>query len=356
MSIVERNGNFYAVVYIDGKQKWLAAGTNRSKAKALHDEWVVKNRRGELVVPKPITFSEFSDIWLKDYCAIRLKPVTVKEYKGYLDKYLIPAFGRMKLSSIRPEHVQRHVTRLVTEGRLAPKSVKNQLVPMKRIFAMAIQWGYANRNPAEHIALPRIEHTEQAFLTPAQMRTLIQATDPKWKALIACACLCGLRKGEILGLTWDSVLWDEHQLWIRRSLWGGVLQEPKTKKSIAKVPMSPSLESLLLERMTAAPASEMNLVFCRDDGSPLRPEYVNNGILAPALKGAGLPRICPHQMRHSFVAALCAQEPPLPLKVIQEMARHASIQTTLDRYGHLMPDAKEDAAMRLERAVWGSPD
>jgi len=152
------------------------------------------------------------------------------------------------------------------------------------------------------------------------------------------------------------VLWDEHKLWVRRSLWGGVLQEPKTKKSIAKVPMPPVLESLLFKRMAISPASEMNLVFCRDDGSPLRPGYVNNGILAPALKAAELPKVCPHQLRHSFVAALCSQEPLLPLKVIQEMARHASIQTTLDRYGHLMPDAKEDAALRLERAVWGASE
>jgi len=351
VAIVERNGHFYAVVRIDGKRRWLAAGTNRAKAKCLHDEWVVKSRKDELVIPKAITFAEFSKIWLNDYCAIRLKPVTIKEYGGYLDKYLIPEFGHMKMAQVRSIHVQRHVSKLVQEGRLKPKSIKNQLVPLKRMFAVAIQWGYATRNPAEHIALPRIQHEEMPFLTPQQMRVLIEATDPKWKALIACACLCGLRKGECLGLTWDSVLFDEHKLNIRQSLWNGALQTPKTKKSIAKVPMPPSLEALLMERMVISPASEMNLVFCRDDGSPLRPEFVNNSILAPALKSAGLPRCTPHSLRHGFVCALIAEN--LPLKVIQDMARHSSIQTTLDRYGHLLPNAKEDAAMRLERAVWG---
>ena len=350
MSIYERNGHYYAIVYIDGKQKWLAAGTNRSKAKALHDEWTVKARRGELVVPKPVLFSDFSEIWLNDYCEIRLKPVTVYEYRGYLRKHLLPVFGHMKLAAIRPEQVQRFVKAKVDEG-LSPKTVKNMLVPVKRMYAMAIQWGYATRSPAQHIALPRIEHIERAFLTPPQMKSLIEATDPKWKALIACACMCGLRKGECLGLTWDSVLWDERKIHVQRSMWHHKLQTPKTKKSQAKVPMSTTLESLLLERMTVSPASEMNLVFCRDDGSPLRQEYVNNGILSPALERAGLPRVTFHELRHSFVGALIAEN--LPLKVIQEMARHASIQTTLDRYGHLMPNAKEDAAAKLERAVWG---
>lgn len=352
MSIVERNGNFYAVVYIDGRQRWLACGKSKKKAKALHDEYVVKSRRGELVIPKPITFADFAELFVNDYCRVALKPVTVKEYRGYLDKYLVPEFGRMKVGAIRAEHVQRYVSRLVREARLSPKSIRNQLTPFRRMFTVAQQWGYANSNPAKGIALPAPENKEMAFLTPEQMRTLIEQVDPQWKALVALACTCGLRKGECLGLCWDAVLWDERRLHIRRSLWNGTFQEPKTKKSSAKIPMPSTVEALLMERMTISPASEMNLVFCRDDGSPVRADYVNRGILQPALDRAGLPQVTFHGLRHSFVAAHIAAG--TPIKVIQELARHASIQTTLDRYGHLTPESKEDAARRLEEAVWGA--
>ena len=95
----------------------------------------------------------------------------------------------------------------------------------------------------------------------------------------------------------------------------------------------------------------MNLVFCRKDGSPLRAEYVNFKIMKSALAKAGLPHVTFHGLRHSYVAAQIAAG--TPIKVIQELARHSSVQTTLDRYGHLLPDSKEDAAAKLEEMMWG---
>jgi len=351
VAIVDRNGNYYAVVRVDGRQRWLSCGRSKRKAQMLHDEYVVKARRGELHIPKPITFAEFARLFIQDYCEVALKPVTVKEYRGYIDKYLSPEFGRTKMTAIRPEQVQQYVSSLVRENRLSPKSIRNQIVPLRRMFTIAQQWGYVNSNPARGIALPRQGRKEMSFLTPEQMRLLIETTDPEWKALIALGCMCGFRKGECIGLTWDSVLWNEHRIHVKQSLWGGELQEPKTPRSMAKVPMPRKVEDLLLERMMISSGSEMNLVFCRADGSPLRPDFVNRGILDLALKRAGLPRVTFHGLRHSFVAAHVGAG--TPIKVIQELARHASIQTTLDRYGHLTPESKEEAARRLDVAVWG---
>ena len=155
-----------------------------------------------------------------------------------------------------------------------------------------------------------------------------------------------------MGLTHDSILWAEKKILVNKSMWNGKLQEPKTKRSVAKVPMTPTVEATLMDRQLVCPASPMNLVFCRGDGTPLRQDWVNRGVLEPALKRAGLPRITYHGLRHSFVAGLISQN--VPIKVIQELARHASIQTTLDKYGHILPDSKEDAVGLLERAVWGA--
>lgn len=353
MSLFQRNGRWYAIVYVNRKQRWVPvpSSLNKSQRQAFHDELVVKNRRGELIVPKPITFEEFSKVWMRDYCEVSLKPVTIAEYQGYLRKYLIPSFGSMKMTAIHPQHAQRHVADLVRADRLKPKTIRNQMVPAKRMFELAIRWGYATSNPFEKIALPRQEHDEVSFLSPLEVRRLIEATDPKWRALVALGAMCGLRKGECLGLPHDAILWSEKSIQIRRSLWNGQIQEPKTKRSISKMPISPTVEALLMERVVNCPASQMNLVFCRDDGSPLRPDYVNRGILKPALERAGLPAVSFHGLRHSFVAGLISQN--VPIKVIQELARHASIQTTLDKYGHILPDSKEDAMAKLEAAVWG---
>lgn len=352
MAIVRRGDNYYAVLSIDGKQKWVACGTNERRAKALHDEFIVKASRGELEFPKAIAFADFAEMWLRDYAALMLKPVTVYEYGISIRKYLLPEFGRMRVSAIRHQHIQTFISRLVREGRLSAKSIRNHIVPLRRMFTIAVRWGYASSNPAEKLALPRVVQREMAFLTIDQMRELIEATPSEWRALIALGCMCGLRKGECLGLQWSSVLWDDHSLDVRYSIWNGRLQEPKTKSSKSRVPMPATVENLLLERMTTSPASPMDLVFCRDDGSPLRPDWVNRGLLRPTLERAGLPSLGFHGLRHGFVAAHIASG--TPIKVIQELARHASIQTTLDRYGHLQPEAKTNAARALDEALWGS--
>lgn len=354
MAVVEKNGSYYAVVWIanEKKQKWISCGKSKKKAKAIHEEYQSRARRGELRTLKKATFKQFSELWLADYCRVTLKPVTISEYESYLNRYLVPAFGNLQLTAIHSDDIQRHVADLVREHRLATKSIRNQMVPLRRMFAVAKQWGYVDENPAEGIALPKLERKEMSFLSTEEMRRLIDHTPAEWKGLVALGCMCGLRKGEILGLTWSNVLFDSHEVWVRQSLWRGQLQTPKTPRSVGKVPMPSSLEGLLLERMTLSPASELDLVFCRTDGSPLRAEFVNNGILTPALKAAGLPKITFHAAtRHSFVAAHIAAG--TPIKVIQELARHTSIQTTMDRYGHLMPDSKTDAAARIEAAMWG---
>jgi len=130
----------------------------------------------------------------------------VKDYQGYLDKYLIPAFGHMRMASIQAEHVQRHVANLVREVVCGPRASEPTGTAQAHV-RVAKQWGYANDNPAESISLPRDQHTEVAFLSPTQMRALIEHTDPQWQALIALCCMCGLRKGECLGLTFDCILW-----------------------------------------------------------------------------------------------------------------------------------------------------
>ena len=352
VAVVERNGHFYAVISIGGgKQKWISCGTSKSRARALHDEYVVKARRGELVVPKPMKFGDFAELWLRDYCEPTLRPNTVSEYRSTLKNYLIPEFGHLKMAALRPDEVQRFVSQQVAAKKLSAKTIRNMLVPLKRMYAIAIRWGYASQNPAEHIALPRIERKEMAFLTAGQMRQLIEATDEEWKALIACACMLGTRKMETLGLTHDCLLFTEHAVQIKQALYKGTIVEPKTPHSVARLPMPPTLEALLMERVMTAPPNPMNLVFCHKDGRPLRPEFANRGILAPALKRAGLPRVDFHSLRHGYISALLTAGVSLP--VLQELARHASIQTTIDRYGHLAPDATNDAAKRLETAVWG---
>lgn len=350
MAVVLKGNNYYVVIRVDGKQKWVPAGKNKKQAYALHSEMTYKSSRDELVIPKAVLFKDFVDLWLKDYCAVTLKPSTLSDYTNTLKRHMIPEWGHMRLTAIRHDHVQRFVSQRVSDGNLKAKTIRNMVIPLKRLYAVANQWGYATHNPAKNLALPRVEKVEIAFLTAPQMRQLIEATEPEWRALIACACLLGTRKMESVAITRECLLFAEHAIVIKGSLYNGKIVEPKTSNSVARLPMPSMLESLIKERLLMASPNPQNLVFCHKDGRPLRSEFITRNILNPAIEKAGVPRVTFHGLRHSCIAAHIQAGTSLP--ILQKLARHASIQTTIDRYGHLVPEATEDAVKRLEEAIW----
>ena len=85
---------------------------------------------------------------------------------------------------------------------------------------------------------------------------------------------------------------------------------------------------------------------------PLEPGNLVKREFLPALRRAGLRRITFHSLRHSFTALLIAQGENI--KYIQSQLGHASVQTTLDRYGHLLPATHKDAAKRLDATLFGN--
>ncbi len=95
------------------------------------------------------------------------------------------------------------------------------------------------------------------------------------------------------------------------------------------------------------------LVFCAENGKPLDPENFTKRDFARVLRRSGIRRIRFHDLRHTYATLLIAQG--AHPKYIQAQLGHASIQTTLDRYGHLMPDVHQAEARKLDRLVFGEP-
>jgi integrase len=91
-------------------------------------------------------------------------------------------------------------------------------------------------------------------------------------------------------------------------------------------------------------------VFDRGDGKPLCPRWVSVELWRRVLEAAGLrPALRWHDLRHTYATLLIGQGEPI--KVVQGALGHATVQMTLDRYAHLLPDAGQDLAARLEELV-----
>ncbi|KAA3630730.1 MAG: site-specific integrase, partial [Calditrichaeota bacterium] len=219
-------------------------------------------------------------------------------------------------------------------------------------FKHAVIWGYINRDPSQYVKRPRVEQEEMDFLTPEEVRSFLDHVNPTYYTLFLTAVMTGMRRGEVLALQWGDVDWNSNQILVRRSYSKGEFIQPKTKNSIRRIVISPVLKQSLNRHRTFGKDLEMDLIFSNEVGLPLDPDNLIKREFHPALDRAGLRRIRFHDLRHTYASILIAQGENI--KFVQSQLGHASAKTTLDRYGHLMPNLDNDAARRLDKTVFGN--
>ena len=110
-------------------------------------------------------------------------------------------------------------------------------------------------------------------------------------------------------------------------------------------------EALEIHRITA-PVGKDDLVFCSKVGNPIDPAHFIQREFEPSLRRVGLRKVRFHDLRHTYATFLIAQNENI--KFIQSQLGHASIQTTIDRYGHVLPNTHHGVGQRLDR-LFGDP-
>lgn len=359
----------YSIVYRVGNlQRWEAVGRNKHDAERRLTEVMAELHQGRFHRPKPILFGQFSEQWLRDYAEGAVKPMTLRLYRILVKAHLNPAFGGLPVMGITPQHIQRFLAQCLREKGLSPRTANYLLFLLKKILRHARQWRYLREDPSEGIKPAREEQKEMAFLHPDEIRLLLKHADEPYRTLFLTAIFTGMRRGELLGLRWGDIDWHNNLIHIRRSLYCHSEAElverheenkekwrfstPKSKKSIRAIQMSPRLREALELHRLQCPVSSHDLVFCTAQGSPMdAPNMVKREFL-PALSRAGLRRIRFHDLRHTYTTLLIAQG--ANVKFIQSQLGHSSIEMTLDRYGHLLPDAQRGVGERLDSQVFGA--
>jgi integrase len=166
----------------------------------------------------------------------------------------------------------------------------------------------------------------------------------------------GLRISEILGLQWGDFDFENHTFLVQRSSVGGRIDEVKTEYSKDYVPLDLRLEELLLRwRSFSTFAKDEDWVFANPQtGKPYHQESLKKRQLRRVAELIGLPEgIGWHTFRHTYRSWL--DETGAPMKVQQELMRHASIQTTMNIYGRAMTDSKRKANSQVVGLVFGEP-
>jgi integrase len=308
--------------------------------------------RGEWIDPRigRTPLAEYAPVWMKS----RLhKTATTDTYEGHLRNHISPVFGTFGLAAIRPTMVQQWVKDLQAVKGLAPSTIETIYVIFASIMRGAVRDGYIRKTPCVDIRLPETSPTVVRLLTPGQVLTLARAMPHRYALLALIGAGAGLRQGEAFGLALDRInvhtgmiTVDQQVIIVERR---PVLAPPKTSASLRDVPMPQFLVDAVIihaGRFTLAGSD----VLCRTPrGTLLRRDYYNRHIWKPAIAAAGLPADTTfHDLRHTFASTALAEG--VPISEVSRWLGHRSITTTVDLYGHLVPEATGRARDALDRA------
>lgn len=297
----------------------------------------------------------------------KIRPTTARSYRGHLDHYLIPHLGHVRLTELRPHHIDRmfaaiRKANVDAERPVGPTTMRRIHATLRSALGSAVKRRVLPYNPASSADIPPNERTAIRVWTPEQYGKFLDCIEgDRLFALYVLAGQRGLRRGELLGLRWEDIDFERAELRVVQQLVqvGHEIRfgPPKTERARRVVALdSASVEALrawrvkqAAERLAWGPAYEdTGLVFTREDGAPVHPERVTKAFRRLASR-AGLPLIRLHDLRHtSATLGLLAGE---DMRLVSRRLGHSSITVTVDVYTHVAEDAAREAAERLAALV-----
>lgn len=290
---------------------------------------------------------------LTQWCTAHIETLTGVEeatrerYRRYVVNDIAPTIGAMPLAAVTDVSIARWVNEMSGSG----KTIANKHGFLAGALNHAVRAGKIPANPCDHTRLPRKDGDEMVFLSRDEFALLCGAMTERWQPITRWLVGTGTRFGEATALNVGDIDRAEGTCRITKA-WKYTgsngsrrLAYPKTRKGVRTINVPPAVIDLLdLDR----PVGE--LLFPTQSGGPISNQLYKNKGWLPALARASSedadPRLTkhprPHDLRHTCASWLIAAGVPLP--VIQQHLGHESIQTTVDRYGHLDRSAGKQAA------------
>jgi integrase len=359
----------WIVDYVDDNGRHIETFKKKRDADAREAKVRVDVKSGVHVAPSnSVTVREAGEAWLKSVEARGLERATIKNYREYLDKHILPFIGSTKLSALSLQRVRafedtlrEHVNE---QGKVRSSTmIRKVLVSLGSILADAQERGLTAHNAVRErnrqqnkqkngdrqkgklkvgVDIPTVE----------EIKGIIANAKGRWRPLLITAVFTGLRASELRGLTWADVDLKKNELHVRqRADRFNEIGRPKSEAGERTVQFPKIVGNTLKEWKLECPKTELNLVFPSRTGQVETLRKIIQLGLVPAQPG-GAKYTGMHALRH-FYASWCINRPQdggigLPPKNVQERLGHATIAMTLDTYGHLF---KSDNAKELDEAA-----
>jgi integrase len=329
-----------------------------------------------------ITVEDAATDWLKS-CSSRLELGTLKQYREHVKLHIVPFIGRTKLSQVTVPFVAAFEDTLKNNGR-SSAMIRAVRVSLGALLSEAQHRGNIVRNAVRESRGTRGRRQERRkklrvdidIPTSEEIRALLAKANGSFRPFLLTAVFTGLRASELRGLRWQDVDLRRNELHVRqRADTYNRIGPPKSEAGERTIPLAPGLVQALREWRLQCPKNadgQLGFVFPTRDGNiqghanivtrQLIPLMLKANIVKPVLDENGIPKRLAdgkplvtakysglHCFRH-FFASWCINRKvdgglELPAKVVQGRLGHASIQMTLDVYGHLFPSGDDGAEL-----------
>ena len=346
-------------------------------------KFVTEVQNGLIIDGKSLKFSEFTEIWKRDYGSKELAPSTYKRYCRMLETRLLPYFGHFYINKIKPTDIMKFYdllekdTQLVrkkgnngskTKKPLSGKTILEHHRLLRAMLHKAVYWQLIVANPAERVQPPKARKPKRKSYDDEQTKILLEnlellsSEDTKYKVAIILTVFTGVRLGELMGLEWQDVDFKNGIISINRSSqyladMGVFTKVPKTESSIREIAIPKFIISLLEEyklwyeeqkSIYGELWTDSDRLFVQADGKPMHPSTISKWFVK-YVGQIGLPVINFHGLRHTNASLLVAQN--IDIAVISARLGHAQISTTLDFYVHPLLSHNRKAGYALENLL-----
>ncbi|MCL6592879.1 MAG: site-specific integrase [Alicyclobacillus sp.] len=362
--IIRRNGKWAYVISaprdpVTGKYKqiWRSGFATKREADEAMRRHLAELSTGRVQVS--LTLQEYLLLWL-DRNRDRLAPRTHDIYAYTCERYIIPMVGQVKLSELRPLHVE-HLYAHWSQT-LQPSSVHRIHRVLRAALNRAVKWGYIADSPMVRVDPPSNKIERRSTLTVERaleaLEWLRSRSTVCWLS-VYLALYTGMRRAEIAGLQWQDIDWDGQAIRVQRTRQrsrGGqdIVGPPKTLESRRIIVVTPSVLNTLCEwhrqqqehaALRGEAWDETAWVVRHLDGEVPDPNTFTHAF-RDAVKALGLPNVTFHDLRHTHATWML--ESGVDLKIVSDRLGHANITTTGNIYSHVTQRMQREAVHKLD--------
>lgn len=326
---------------------------------------------GNYVKVDKMLFNDFAKQWEKDF-ASTLALTTYGNHQRKLNLHINPVIGHMRMDQINSFHLMSIIRDMKRyDGKDEPLTYhakQDVYRTLKSIFKYAVKWGVISKNPMDGVEKPRPSDTdeidkEMQVYEESEIETLmhlLQSEPASWRMMFTLALAAGLRKGELLGLEWKDVDFENQQIYIHQTIvftnQGPHIKTTKTKKSKRYVTLPQSVMNELkayrkhwakekLQKGDVWIEKEREWLFHSFNGTHMYPTSPSKR-WKQFIDRHGFKYIRLHDLRHTSASLLIAQG--VHAKIISERLGHSDISVTMNTYGHAFKSADRAAADKLD--------